>query len=195
MGVAHGDISFNNLMYDKRNGRGILNDFDLASIMEPGDKSPKQTGHRRTVILSFMAMKLLSPDGLRGDIPRLYRHEFESFVWVLLWASLHEEEDHAKHIRGWGMYNQKSSFLRDLDKNLNNLHQSPISARCTTPFNVVLKRPLEFDSTPIAVSLSLCQKKRGGPEGGLHQIFLHLAAKLSCGPSSPRNPIGRGYGN
>jgi hypothetical protein len=126
MGVAHGDISFNNLMYNEQTQRGILNDFDLASVMKP-----TQTGHRRTGTLSFMALKLLSTDGLSGNIPRLYRHEFESFVWVLLWASLHKEEDRAKHIRGWGshdataMYNTKSSFLRDLDRNLKELAQSP----------------------------------------------------------------------
>ena len=35
-----------------------------------------------------MALDLLTESGRSGVFPRLYRHELESFSWVLLWAGL-----------------------------------------------------------------------------------------------------------
>lgn len=67
---------------------GILNDFDLASVMECGATSPPKIGFRRTGVPLFMSMDLLSDAALHADVPRLYRHELESFAWVLLYASL-----------------------------------------------------------------------------------------------------------
>lgn len=34
----------------------------------------------------FLTIDLLTPDGLKGDIAVLYRHELESFIWVLIWV-------------------------------------------------------------------------------------------------------------
>ena len=42
LGIVHSDISFHNLMLDGDNG--ILNDFDLASIVEPGQTGPSKDG-------------------------------------------------------------------------------------------------------------------------------------------------------
>ena len=67
---------------------GVLNDFDLASIMEPGATSPPQTGIRRTGTPLFMSVDLLSDEALNVGIPRLYRHDLESFAWILLYASV-----------------------------------------------------------------------------------------------------------
>jgi hypothetical protein len=86
LGIAHSDVSFHNLMLDGNNG--ILNDFDLASIMDPGADSPSKIGHRRTGTSMFMPLELLTDPGVKGLVPRLYRHELESFAWVLLYATL-----------------------------------------------------------------------------------------------------------
>ena len=101
MGISHGDISFNNLMYNPETKHGILNDFDLASVMEPGTKTPPITGHRRTGTLVFMALELLKDEGINGSVARRYYHELESFVWVLLWAGLREREYHRRDIFQW----------------------------------------------------------------------------------------------
>ena len=67
---------------------GVLNDFDLAAIMEPGATSPPKTGIRHTGTPFFM-LDLLSNEALRNvGVPRLYRHDLESFAWILLYASL-----------------------------------------------------------------------------------------------------------
>ena len=69
-------------MYDKLNGdRGILNDYDLAHIK--GESRP--SGTERTGTMPFMALDLLTNDAWGGKLERLYRHDCESFGWVLLW--------------------------------------------------------------------------------------------------------------
>ena len=75
-------------MYREDDKCGVLNDFDLSTIMEPGDKRPnRRQGLERTGTLPFMALELLLEDGFNGKIPRRYDHEFESFAWVLVWVS------------------------------------------------------------------------------------------------------------
>ena len=65
---------------------GVLNDFDLAAIMDVGDRSPKKQGFERTGTLPYMAIELLdSPD---GKLPRWFRHDLESCMWCLVCQSL-----------------------------------------------------------------------------------------------------------
>ena len=71
-------------MWDPKRGVGVLNDFDLAKFA--GQKGA--SGTENTGTLPFMALDLLSPDGLAGKIPRLYRHEAESFAWSLIYLCI-----------------------------------------------------------------------------------------------------------
>ncbi|KIM42714.1 hypothetical protein M413DRAFT_122230 [Hebeloma cylindrosporum] len=87
IGIAHGDVSLYNLMSKEDNKYGVLNDFDLSTIMEPGDQIPNRQGLERTGTLPFMALQLLDDEGFDGKVPRRYRHELESFAWVLVWVS------------------------------------------------------------------------------------------------------------
>ena len=81
-GIEHNDISVKNLMYDKLNeDRGILNDYDLAHL----EGNPRPSGTERTGTMPFMALNLLTEDAWEGKIERRYRHDCESFAWVLLW--------------------------------------------------------------------------------------------------------------
>ncbi|KAJ7592390.1 hypothetical protein C8J56DRAFT_745552, partial [Mycena floridula] len=84
LGLYHGDISVSNLMYDMRNKKGILNDWDLSTYLA-GTVNPKFLGRDRTASMPFMALGLLDEEGWDGKIRRLYRHDLESFAWVLLW--------------------------------------------------------------------------------------------------------------
>ena len=69
-------------MYDKANNcTGVLNDFDLAHVS--GEERP--SGTERTGTMPVMALDLLTKDAWTGKVERLYRHDCESFVWVLLW--------------------------------------------------------------------------------------------------------------
>jgi len=67
-------------MWDNRRRVGVLNDFDLARFADQTGAS----GQDNTGTLPFMALDLLSGKGLRGEIPRRYRHEAESFTWSLI---------------------------------------------------------------------------------------------------------------
>ena len=68
-GIHHGDISLGNLMWDDKRKVGILNDFDLARFADQDGAS----GQDNTGTLPFMALDLLSKEGLRGEIPRRYQ--------------------------------------------------------------------------------------------------------------------------
>ena len=71
-------------MWDPKRKVGVLNDFDLAKFAgQTGASGTENTG-----TLPFMALDLLSPDGLAGKIPRLYRHEAESFAWSLIYLCI-----------------------------------------------------------------------------------------------------------
>ncbi|KAG1726848.1 hypothetical protein EDB19DRAFT_1751609 [Suillus lakei] len=85
-GVYHLDISPGNLMCYKKEGRwiGVLNDYDLSSL----NINAGPTGNERTGTVPFMALDLLNPEGQRGEVAHLYRHDLESFVWVLVWVCL-----------------------------------------------------------------------------------------------------------
>jgi len=150
MGIAHGDISFNNLMFDPKTKHAILNDFDLASTMDPGIKFPPKIGHRRTGTLIFMALDLLKDKGIDGEVARSYHHELESFVWVLLWAGLSEKGYRQKHILEWvdlspkAVYEKKAAFLWDFESGLVEMKESG------SPYHAVLSSSL-LDLTKLNV--------------------------------------------
>ena len=84
-GIHHGDISLKNLMYsisEKGVPLGVVNDFDLASWV-----GRSTTNNDRTGTIPFMAIDLLE-GGLDRCIPRLYRHDMESFSWVLAYVTV-----------------------------------------------------------------------------------------------------------
>ncbi len=107
---------------------GVLNDFDLASIMEPGATSPPKTGIRRTGTPLFMSVDLLSDKALSMGVPRLYRHDLESFAWILLYASVcvkdGEENLDVEPFRHWvsigtsQLEEEKLVFLQKSKRNL-----------------------------------------------------------------------------
>jgi len=83
-GIHYCDISVDNFMWSKKTGKGVLNDFDLASVQE--DRT-SPTGAERTGTIPFMALDLLTDDGVSENIEHRYRHDLESFLWVLVWVA------------------------------------------------------------------------------------------------------------
>jgi hypothetical protein len=115
-GVEHNDISASNLMYDKDNeDRGILNDFDLAYVRG----GPRPSGTERTGTMPFMALDLLTEDAWDGKVKRLYRHDCESFAWVLLWICCRFEDG-------------------------KEIHNAPLSELITYDFNMCRAMKLDF---------------------------------------------------
>jgi hypothetical protein len=59
---------------------GVLNDFDLVRCAE---LQPISANHDRTGTIPFMALDLLTDKYWNGDVEREYRHDQESFIWIL----------------------------------------------------------------------------------------------------------------
>ena len=89
LGFEHGDPSLANLMVDPGTGNGVLNDWDLSRRRVTD--GPTRSGAERTGTIPFMAIDLLSQDALDRKVPRLYRHDLEGFIWVLVWVFLQYE--------------------------------------------------------------------------------------------------------
>ncbi|KAF5332224.1 hypothetical protein D9611_008196 [Ephemerocybe angulata] len=82
IGIEHGDISEENLMFDKTTKNPKLCDYDLSHVR--GQARP--SGYSNSGTWAFMATELLTRDAMDGLVPRLYRHDFESFIAVLVWV-------------------------------------------------------------------------------------------------------------
>lgn len=130
--ILHRDISVGNIMFSRDNSssgsvRGVLCDWDLAYDPEDPyaterkqlEKSSESTSEidRDTIVIKehsdehvgpryrtgtgpFMAVDLLTP----GDVPpHLYRHDLESFFYVLVWfcAVFDPETCTLKHLVNW----------------------------------------------------------------------------------------------
>ncbi|KAG5649604.1 hypothetical protein H0H81_002881 [Sphagnurus paluster] len=83
-GIEHGNISLDNLMvkYDrgKQTTAGVLNDSNL--------KKNQLLDKRQIGAAPFMALDLLRSKEFRRPVVRFYRHDLESFIWVLVFATL-----------------------------------------------------------------------------------------------------------
>ena len=116
-GILHRDLSINNVMFGMRSGKpyGIIIDWDLAIDMNPreGDGDGVSSGHR-TGTGPFMAIDLLAA---RKGPPHLYRHDLESFFYILLWSactfSLNGREVKKRHrlVEEWTVSNWRD--IRD----------------------------------------------------------------------------------
>jgi len=62
--------------------KGVLNDLDLASLIDPETGEFDVKGFERTGTKPHMAYRLLTDMGIDGQIRRRYRHDLESFAWV-----------------------------------------------------------------------------------------------------------------
>lgn len=89
VGIQHTDPSIANFMYNPETGKGVLIDWDLALFI--ADINQDTANSERTGTIPFMALDLLATAGVEGDVQRLYRHDLESFIWVLIWVFLRYE--------------------------------------------------------------------------------------------------------
>lgn len=85
-GILHRDISLNNLMVDPSvPTSGVLIDLDMAAQVKPHSGKPLEVVPILTGTTPFLAIDLL------GDTPpskAYYRHDLESFLYVLGWISV-----------------------------------------------------------------------------------------------------------
>ncbi|KAI9064559.1 hypothetical protein FKP32DRAFT_1569760, partial [Trametes sanguinea] len=86
-GIRHGVWTPDDLTYLRAQDgsvQGMLHDWDVLVDGSGEERFPATLPSPNFV--PFMAFGLLTPEGLKGDVAVLYRHELESFIWVLIWA-------------------------------------------------------------------------------------------------------------
>jgi hypothetical protein len=74
-------------MYDRNEGHvnGILNNWDMAALLDLKGHVEVSTARHRTGTVPFMAVELLSTN----PPAHLYRHDLQSFFYILIWAAIH----------------------------------------------------------------------------------------------------------
>jgi len=65
---------------------GVLNDLDLASLINSETGAFNQDGFERTGTKPYIAYQLMTDAGIDGQIRRRYRHDLESFAWVSVYV-------------------------------------------------------------------------------------------------------------
>ncbi|KAF5383659.1 hypothetical protein D9615_003844 [Tricholomella constricta] len=94
--ILHQDLSENNLMFERTDDgevKGILTDWDITSGVEDKNEILPSTATRtyRTGAIPFMAVDLLFVN--RPPPPHLFRHDLESFLYILVWAAFYYDFD------------------------------------------------------------------------------------------------------
>ena len=84
-GIEQGEVNIRNLMCDPVTKRGVLNDFDLARMSAP-DRRSSELDNVET--LPFLALDLLDEWISEHQERDLYRHDAESFTWVLVYICI-----------------------------------------------------------------------------------------------------------
>ena len=116
----------------ERNGRlrGVLNDYDMACIMDPGRRYPERGGNTLTGTRPFMALDLL--DFHSEELRRWYRYDLESFAWCLTWMMLES------HPSAWAgediqlLSTSKSAFISSIETR-------PLDIKCEwNPFGMFM---------------------------------------------------------
>jgi serine/threonine protein kinase len=89
VGILHRDLSLNNIMYRRINGKvyGVLTDFDLSSWTASLTGDYKSTSQQRTGTPPYMAYELLKGT----ENLHLYRHDVESLFYIMLILASHHE--------------------------------------------------------------------------------------------------------
>ncbi|TFY81075.1 hypothetical protein EWM64_g2937 [Hericium alpestre] len=70
---------------EKGTPSSFLNDWDAAKPVPSDETYHMLAAHQRTGIVPFMAIDLLCED----PPPHLYRHDLESFMYILIWCAIH----------------------------------------------------------------------------------------------------------
>ncbi|KAF6755697.1 hypothetical protein DFP72DRAFT_313340 [Ephemerocybe angulata] len=122
-GILHRDLGEDNLMVSfLEDGvpKGLLNDWDMAAIVDAPSQEEAYSRHLRTGTHVFVAADLLRAT----PGPRYYRHDLESFFYILIWAAVHYDMKNGRRslevnpaLKKWAMEREvnriaKAGFLR-----------------------------------------------------------------------------------
>ena len=129
-------------MYDPATKRGVLNDFDLA---REGGPNRKPTAKDNAGTMPFLALDLLNERAFEGLVPRLYRHDAESFAWCLIYICICMGKDDEGRIRTINPHPLSSWFTRTTD--------SYASKNTLDSEGLLAELPLHKGTMPLVVAL------------------------------------------
>jgi hypothetical protein len=115
-------------MHDRKNDTaiGILNDWDMASLLDLLGEATLSTARHRTGTVPFMAVELLDSN----PPAHLYRHDLESFFYILVWAAIHYDIPHKERLSTPNQYIAKwDSDLDTSSVNKSSFFAEPIRRR------------------------------------------------------------------
>lgn len=75
---------------------GIVNDWDMASVLTSEGEAPTSLAKLRIGTAPFMAFEV---SGVYGTCLHQYRHDLESFFYILIWAAVHYDLENKKQVR------------------------------------------------------------------------------------------------
>ncbi|KAJ3529147.1 hypothetical protein NMY22_g9121 [Coprinellus aureogranulatus] len=95
--ICHRDIRPNNMMWDTIARQAKLCDFDLCLFPDTRELSAEeqvvaQQNYSNTGTCIFMANELLTSYAMKYRVKRVYRHEVESFIAILVWFTCQYED-------------------------------------------------------------------------------------------------------
>ncbi|CCU76519.1 serine/threonine protein kinase domain protein [Blumeria hordei DH14] len=108
--ILHRDISVNNVLLkhceDPKHYGGLLIDLDLAILLKGGKEQGKLEAMMGTI--QFMALEILQNSFVQPGavVSHSYRHDLESFFYVLLWICIRfrwpdDKSPHSAFLRKW----------------------------------------------------------------------------------------------
>ena len=95
MVIWHVDINVAGMMWDNCKEKAVLSDFDLTKTSK--SKLTCQNDIKGT--LPFIALDLLTVEGMTDEIAPLYRHELASFTWGFIYLLLYACEARKRDLR------------------------------------------------------------------------------------------------
>jgi hypothetical protein len=174
-GVCHRDLSPPNLMFREVHGQnfGVLNDWDLSVINE---ESPDVGEHIATI--PFLAADLLDDSIWLRKVQVRYRHDLESFVWILFWVLCCYKdgaEEAPETFRRWKTTDTVSCWGARLNT--------------VTRFDAVVVQSGWETEWPILTSLAPWLVRKhfplNAPEPSDHQVLTELSQHLDGVSTSP----------
>lgn len=128
----------NPVEYDEEQKCGVLHNHDLS--ISPGIlQHVPGTPAGRTGTIPFMAIDLLTDAYWNGEIERLYRHELETFLWILPFIFMRYQNGQAQQttsVDGW----MTSDYVKCAMEKLFFLHHlSSRDSRCKNDYQDLWK--------------------------------------------------------
>lgn len=165
VGIRYNDLSLANFQYRVEGGQkiGVLSDWDL----------PVTTDEREKVLERIGTVPYKALDLLKGSRPyrssSLYRHDLETFAWILVWTVLCHAENKRREIyfdrQTWLSRNDADIYMDKLAFFWSMEYVQPPPSRTQ---EWTLAQELFWDLMKIRMDM-----KKGIPEKDTKEVFCH----------------------